>query len=354
MRNSSTAAAPQRKRRAKKVGLVYVNAFETGISRRRRGKGFTYLSSHGTTIKSARTLKRIKSLAIPPAWKDVWICPRANGHIQARGRDDAGRAQYIYHERWQAISTATKYDRMHLVAGLLPRIRRKVSADLDGAKLSKERVLAAVVRLLDKAHVRVGNDCYVEQSGSHGATTLTPDHVDVERFTIALDFPSKSGQHHEIEFTDAKTAKVIAQCADIDEQFLFCYRDESGEFRRIHSTDVNNYLRETAGEPITSKDFRTWWGSVLALAELADIETDLTSSQRKQAAHAAVCAASKALGNTQSVCRKSYIHPGILAAAESGELPDLLAKAKASQKAPAGLTVNETLFANLLPHLEFS
>jgi DNA topoisomerase I len=350
----STPAAKRGKRRARKVGLVYVNQFDHGITRRACGNGFVYLSPRGKIIKSMRTRQRIEALAIPPAWQGIWICPQTNGHIQARGRDEAGRSQYIYHDKWQTISAATKFDRMHLMAELLPRIRRKVRSDLKGKKLTRQRVLAAVVRLLDRAHLRVGNDRYAQQNGSRGATTLTTDHVDVERFTISLDFPGKSGQQHEIEFTDEKTAKVIRQCEEIDNQFLFCYRDVDGEARRIDSTDVNDYLRTITGEPLSSKDFRTWWGSVLALGELSSADEDLTPAKRKKAARAAVAAAADALGNTKAICRKSYIHPGLLAAAESGELPALLKKAKRTEKPSSELTVHEALFANLLPHLDFS
>jgi DNA topoisomerase-1 len=332
--------AKRGKRRARKVGLLYVNGFDKGFTRRRCGKGFVYLSTSGKMLRSERTRARIESLVIPPAWDDVWICPHARGHIQARGRDDAGRVQYIYHERWQAISAATKYDRMQLMAKLLPRIRRRVSRDLNGRKLTRRRVLGAVVRLLDKAHLRVGSERYAEQNGSRGATTLTTEHVEVERFTISLDFPGKSGQQHEIEFTDPKTAKVVRQCEEINEQFLFCYHDD-GEVRRIDSTDVNDYLREIAGETLTSKDFRTWWGSVLALSELVNMDPDSSATQRKKAATAAVAKAANALGNTNAVCRKSYIHPGILAATESGELPSLLSKCQESMNVSRGLTVPE-------------
>ncbi len=349
-----TIAALPVQRRARKVGLTYVNNFEAGINRRRQGKSFVYVSSRGKPIKAARMLHRIESLVIPPAWEEVWICSQANGHIQAIGRDDFGRRQYLYHPKWQSISTATKYDRMHLLVELLPRIRRKVRHDLEGNSLSKERVLAAIVRLLDKAHLRVGNERYAAERGSRGATTLTNDHVEVDRFTISLDFPGKSGQQHEIEFSDAKTAKVIRQCEQIDGQYLFCYRDAAGEYRDIHSTDVNTYLREISGEAITAKDFRTWWGSVIVLASLADISADLSLPQRKKALTAAVAVTAQELGNTKAVCRGSYIHPGILAAAESGELPALLAKVSRSRKKHAEMTVDEVRFATLIPHLDFS
>jgi DNA topoisomerase I len=351
---TTTTAAQRGKRRARKVGLLYVNPFERGIERRRHGKGFTYVSPSGKTVKSASTRKRIESLVIPPAWEDVWICPKSRGHIQAVGRDAAGRKQYIYHPRWVTVSSATKYDRMHLMAKLLPRIRRRVRKDLKGRKLTRQRVLAAVVRLLDKAHIRIGNERYAEERGSRGATTLTAEHVEVERFTISLDFPGKSGRHQEIEISDPTVAKVIRQCEEINGQYLFCYGGDDGETCRIDSTDVNDYLGEIAGESITAKDFRTWWGSVIALSELADLDDSLSKTQRKRAIVAAVGIAADALGNTKTLCRKSYIHPGLLAAAETGELAKLVAKARQSNHSHHELTNDQALLAKILPRLEFS
>lgn len=340
------------KRKAGKAGLTYVNDFSKGITRRRRGRGFTYISSTGRRITSSRTRKRIESLAIPPAWRDVWICPRARGHIQAVGRDERGRRQYIYHERWHAISEATKYERMHLVAAVLPRIRRRVRRDLGRSGLPKQRVLAAVVRLMDKATMRVGNLAYARDNRSYGATTLKHDHVELDGITISLSFPGKSGRRREIELADAKAAKVVHRCQEIDGQFLFCYRDEDGGYEPVDSTDVNEYLREIASEPVTAKDFRTWWGSVTALAALLEHTEAQTPAERKRAVSASIVTAAEALGNTPAVCRKSYIHPGLTSAFMAGELERLLDKAEhVNDDTPAELTVDEVRFTKLLPLL---
>ena len=348
-----TTTTQQSKRRAAKAGLFYVNDFDSGYSRRKCGKGFTYLSSRGDTIKADRTRDRIESLVIPPAWGDVWICPKSTGHVQARGVDDAGRTQYLYHPKWTAISNATKFNRMQKFADLLPRIRRRVRKDIKGRKLTRERVLACVARLLDKAQIRIGNQRYTEQRNSRGATTLDSQHVEVDGPVVSLDFPGKSGKRQEVEFSDAKVAKVIEQCEEIDGQFLFCHHGDDGSETTIASSDVNEYLREITDENVSAKDFRTWWGSVTALAELADLEADLPKTDRKKAIVAAVKATALELGNTPAVCRKSYIHPAILAAAESGELSDLVRKADSSRNYNGEWTVDETRFVNILPHLEF-
>jgi DNA topoisomerase-1 len=351
---ASERTARAGKRRARKVGLTYVNEFDDGIKRRRCGRGFTYLTPGGRTLRSGRTRRRIDSLVIPPAWEDVWICPRANGHIQATGRDEAGRKQYIYHKKWQAISQATKFHRMHLVACRLPRIRRRVRRDLRPRRLTRSRVLAAVVRLLDRAHLRVGSERYVEERGTRGVTTLTSDHVDVDRFRIYLDFPGKSGRRRKVEFSDRKVAAVVRECEEIDGKFLFCYEDADGDESRIDSTDVNNYLREVSGTGLTAKDLRTWWGSVLALDALVDgdgIEED-ARPWRDRKIVAAVKATAEALGNTPAVCRRSYIHPTILAAAASGELAQLLREHPIKDEPPRELTIAEGRFAALLSALE--
>ena len=343
------------KRRAKKVGLVYVNHFDRGITRRRCGRGFTYVTATGKTVTSKRTRQRIESLVIPPAWQDVWICPQSTGHIQAVGRDEEGRKQYIYHSKWQAVSSATKYDRMHLMAELLPRVRRRVRRDLSDRGLGERRVLAAVVRLVDMAHLRVGNEHYAKRYGSHGATTLDAEHVHVDRFTVSLEFPGKSGRRRAISFTDKKVAQVIRRCEEISGQHLFCYHGDDGHDHPIESTHVNDYLRSVTGESITAKDFRTWWGSVIALASLTEASETDTARARKKAVTAAVGATAEALGNTKAVCRSSYIHPGILAAGESGELTGLIAKAERhGHGRRRELTVDENRFADLLPYLEFS
>jgi DNA topoisomerase I len=345
---------PRGARRARKAGLRYVNEFEAGIRRRRCGNGFSYRSETGRIIRSPRERERIASLAIPPAWQYVWICPRPDGHIQAIGRDGDGRLQYVYHDRWHAISAATKYGRMQPMAELLPRIRRQVRRDLKADALSRERVLAAVVRLIDKAHLRVGNESYAKLHGSRGVTTLTTAHVEVEQFRIFLSFPGKSGRQHDVEFHDRKTAEVVRQCEEIDGQFLFCYEDRDGGLQSVSSNDVNEYLGAATDQAITAKDFRTWWGSVIALAELAKVDATARSpAQRRKALGAAVSRTADALGNTPAVCRSSYVHPGIVAEFEAGTLSQLVEHAAGGRKRrlPIELTVDEQRLARLLPHL---
>ena len=357
--DTPSTALEQRKRRAAMAGLTYVEDFDNGYTRRRCGTGFTYLSLDGETIDSDRTRGRIEAMVIPPAWEEVWICPNGKGHIQSRGIDEAGRTQYIYHPLWQQASSTRKFDRMHLMAEVLPRIRRRVRKDLSADSLSKDRVVAAVVRLLDKAQLRVGNPQYAKQRGTRGATTIEPSHVDLDDSKISLEFPGKSGKLREVTFSDRKTAEVIDACveADNDIDFLFCYREEGGEPHPVSSANVNEYLKEVSGEAITAKDFRTWWGSVIALSELSsqlETDADLSATDRKKEIVAAVAETADELGNTAAVCKSSYIHPGILAAMESGELADMVAKLGQDDGSVPEMTIDETKFTNLLPHLEFT
>ena len=338
------------RRRAARARLRYVNDFDKGYSRRRCGKGFTFLSIHGKTIKSTRTRKRIQELAIPPSWQDVWICPRADGHIQAMGRDDAGRRQYIYHERWRTVSDVVKFDRLDLMIKVLPRVRRRVRRDLSQKTMSRELAVAAAVRLIDKAHMRVGNELYTERHGSRGVTTLRDEHVAIDGVAISLDYPGKSGRQREIDINDAKVARVIERCEDIDGQFLFCYRDDDGRYAPIDSTDVNEYLEQVAKCPITAKDFRTWAGTVTAFADLSSEALPRTVNARKKRVIRAVDETAKALGNTRSVARGGYIHPALLAAAETGELIELL-DAAGTVPEIRELTRDECGFAALLPLL---
>ena len=353
-----STALERRKRRAAMAGLTYVEDFEEGFTRRRCGTGFSYLSLDDETIKDERLRGRIEALMIPPAWEEVWICPDADGHIQSRGVDQAGRTQYIYHQLWQQASAMRKFDRMHRMVEVLPRIRRRVRRDLNSESLSKNRVVAAVVRLLDKAQLRVGNPRYVQQRDTRGATTLEPTHVDIEDFEISLEFPGKSGKSREVSFSDRKTAEVINDCIDADSEadsdFLFCYEDSDGEAFPVSSANVNDYLKEVASESITAKDFRTWWGSVIALSHLIEIESDSTAAERKRKIVAAVAETAAELGNTPAVCKNSYVHPGILAAAESGELESMLSRQNRDDGPVAEMTLDEIKFANLLPQLEFT
>jgi len=342
----------QLERRAAKAGLAYIDLIENWIMRNRCGKGFTYCSPSGKRLRGKRSLQRIESLVIPPAWKDVAICPKANGHIQSIGTDDAGRRQYIYHSRWEAISSTTKFDRILLFGQCLPKIRRRVRRDLKTRGLSRDQVLAALVRLLDKGYLRVGNQVYTESNGSHGATTLKNKHVEIERTHVLFNFPGKSGQQIHVEVVDAKLANIIGRCAELDGQYLFQYLDDEGKTHRIDSSDVNQYLRDASDEAITAKDFRTWWGSVLMTAELHDIVGSDSLKDRKRLVTNAVATTAKKLGNTKAVCRSSYVHPGLLIAAESGELEKLLRKLPT--RAKAELTIGETRFLAILPNLVFS
>jgi len=331
------------------AGLEYVNDFDEGYSRRRCGDGFSYTGVNGQTLQGVRTRDRIESLVIPPAWEEVWICPSSDGHVQARGRDEAGRLQYIYHPDWKAVSAAKKFDRMGLFAEVLPRVRRRVRKDLNLEALSRERVLAAVVRLLDKAHLRVGNET---SEVARGATTLIPEDVTIDSFRVSLDFPGKSGQQREVDFADRKLAKIICECEEVDGQHLFSYDDDGGKVSPITSTIVNNYLQEIADEQITAKDFRTWAGSTTALGVLAKALQDGEPFDGKVACREAVKEAASTLGNTVAVCRESYIHPAILGAGESGELREMLNKL--SEDDVAELTQDEIRFKELLPHLDFN
>lgn len=350
--NEPVPAVERRRQRAQSVGLTYIEDHQEGIFRRRCGRGFTYLSRSKKTVKCESTRARIESLVIPPAWVDVWICPDEDGHIQALGTDEAGRTQYIYHPRWQQISSVQKFDRMEVMAEVLPRIRRRVRADLGVDALPKKRVVAAVVRLLDKAHLRVGNARYAQQRDTRGATTLQASHVEVEGFTINLEFPGKSGKLRELTFSDRKTAQVIDACADADGDFLFCYQDDNGDLHRVTSIVVNDYLKDVSGQLITAKDFRTWWGSVVALCALGEIANEPSDGGRKKAIAAAVAETSQALGNTPAVCRSSYIHPGILSAAQDGTLPTLIAESELQQDSISEMTIDETRLITLLPFLE--
>lgn len=326
-------------------GLRYVNSFDRGIHRRRCGRGFRYLTATGEPLCSDAIRKRIELLAIPPAWQDVWICPDADGHIQAVGRDALGRKQYVYHPRWHELSAATKFERMLIMPRALSRIRATVRRHLDQTQLSKERVVAAIVRVLDKAHIRVGNEQYARERDSRGATTLTSEHIRVDQFTVSLDFPGKSGVRNEIAFTDRKVARLIRQCEEIDGHYLFSYFDETGNLCQATSSDVNEYLRAVSQEPITAKDFRTWWASVTAFDELALLaDQPLNERERKRAAVTAIRRASRLLGNTLAVCRRSYVHPLILESFEQGALANQLKRCRTSPRAQRELAQSECAF----------
>ena len=296
---------------AEAAGLRYVSDEAPGIRRKRAGKSFTYVKPDGERVSDEKVLGRIKALAIPPAWTDVWICPQANGHIQATGRDAKGRKQYRYHPRWREVRDAVKYDKMLDFAEALPRIRERVDKDLARPGMPREKVLAAVVRLLEQTRIRVGNDEYAAQNKSYGLTTLQDRHVTVNGSTMRFKFKGKSGKEHEVELHDRRLAKIVRACREMPGQELFQYVDEAGVSHDINSADVNGYLHEIAGEEFTAKDFRTWAGTVLAATALGGMEGFSTKAQAKKNIVRAVESVSHKLGNTKAVCRKCYVHPAV-------------------------------------------
>ena len=313
-------------RAAKEAGLMYVSDDSPGYTRRKSGKSFVYLDTSGKPIKSDQTLARIRSLAIPPAYRDVWVCPNPRGHIQAVGRDDRGRKQYRYHEKWREVRDQTKYERMIDFAHALPKIRRRVVRDLRRHGLPREKVLAAVVRFMEATLIRVGNDEYARNNNSFGLTTLRDRHAKISKRKVRLEFRGKSGIDHEFEVEDERLAMIAQKCQDLPGQELFQYLDDRGVVRDVGSADVNDYLRQITGRDFTAKDFRTWAGTVLAamaLTEVARLDPDLP--RKKHIVQAVEVVAAK-LGNTKAVCRKCYIHPEILDAHLDGSLVENLAK----------------------------
>ena len=305
---------------AEDAGLRYVSDAMPGIGRRRAGKGFTYIGPDGKRVADRRVLTRIRALAIPPAWTDVWICPIARGHLQATGRDARGRKQYRYHARWRTARDEAKYERMVAFGQALPRIRRRVEKDLSRSGLPRERVLAAVVRLLEKTRVRVGNEEYARENRSFGLTTLRNRHAEVGSSRIRFRFRGKGGREHEVELSDRRLATIVARCQDLPGQALFTYLDEDGEPRTVDSADVNDYLREISGEDFTAKDFRTWSGTVLAAWALAELREFDSEAQAKRNVVRAVEAVAERLGNTPAVSRRSYVHPTVIDAYLDGDV----------------------------------
>jgi DNA topoisomerase I len=305
------------------AGLVYVADTSPGFARRRAGKGFRYLSGTGEPITSKRTLERIKSLVIPPAWTDVWICPTPRGHIQATGRDERGRKQYIYHPDWRATRDASKFARLSEFGRALPTIRKCARKELLGRSLSRERVLAVVVLLLDETLIRVGNETYAQANRSFGLTTLRDRHVDVNGRELSLRFPGKGGILHEITLSDPRLARYVKRLQELPGQEIFRYVADDGEICPIRSEDVNEYLRGLTGADFTSKDFRTWAGTVLALEALREENDPTSEAERRRMVNCAIDRVAKRLGNTRAICRSSYIHPAVFASFADGSLQTL-------------------------------
>ncbi|HEY2383831.1 MAG TPA: DNA topoisomerase IB [Terriglobia bacterium] len=296
---------------AKSAGLRYVTDSIPGIRRRGPAKAFRYLGPQGKLIRDPATLGRIRSLAIPPAWSEVWICPFEEGHLQAVGRDARNRKQYRYHPRWREIRDSTKFDRMADFGKALPKIRARVKRDLRLAGLPKQKVLATIVRLLETTLIRVGNQEYTRQNQSFGLTTLRDHHVRIAGPTMYFYFRGKSGRKHAISVEDAHLAKIVKRCRDVPGYELFQYIDETGERHAVSSTDVNEYLRETAGDDFTAKDFRTWAGTTLAVEAFGRRPAFKTQKEGKRRIAEVLDEVAQKLGNTVAVCRKCYVHPGV-------------------------------------------
>lgn len=305
---------------AKAAGLRYVSDTGPGIGRKRAGKGWSFTGRDGKPIKDKAEVARIKAIGIPPAWTDVWICPAANGHIQATGRDAKGRKQYRYHTRWREVRDDTKYARMMAFGRALPGIRERVEHDLRRQGIPREKVLATVVRLLAMTLIRVGNDEYAKTNDSFGLTTMQNEHVDISGAKVDFHFRGKSGVEHAIHIRDKRMATVVRRCQDLPGQTLFQYLDDDGNPHSIDSGDVNAYLREVTGEEFTAKDFRTWAGTVLAARALQEFGAVDSEAEAKQNILRAIEAVAARLGNTRTICRKCYVHPAVLDAYSDGSM----------------------------------
>jgi DNA topoisomerase-1 len=301
--------------------LSYWTDNEPGIRRHTTGSGFDYLGADGEPVRDEPTLDRIRKLAIPPAWTQVWICPEENGHIQAVGRDQKGRKQYRYHERWRQVRDSHKYERLLAFGRALPRLRARIEADLAKPGLPREKVLAAVLRVMEITLIRVGNEEYARANKSFGLTTLRDRHAKIGASQAVFEFRGKSGKVHRTGFRDRRLARIVKACQDVPGQRLFQYLDDQGHRHAVESTDVNAYLRDVLGEDFSAKDFRTWAGTVSAARALVTLPGCASPADAKRNLVSCVKAVAGVLGNTPAVCRSAYIHPAVLEAYEKGDLP---------------------------------
>ena len=331
------------------AGLRYVTDGTPGIARQRVGNGFRYVNPDGSTVRDAGELNRIRGLVIPPAWSSVWICPNPRGHLQATGRDARGRKQHRYHPRWRRVRDEAKYDRILDFATALPALRRQTDADISLSGLPRDKVVAAVVQLLEKTAIRVGNEEYARDNQSFGLTTMRASHARISGSTIRFRFRGKSGKFHDIAFSDARLARIARRCQELPGRELFQYLDDSGGVQDINSSDVNDYLRRVMGLEFTAKDFRTWTGTVLAARALREVQEFASDTQAKKNIVVAVDAVAGLLGNTRSVCRKCYVHPAIIDAYMDRSLASALsARARKRPAGPHALSRFETAVLALL------
>jgi DNA topoisomerase-1 len=316
---------------ARNAGLRHVDDSEPGIRRERRGQEFVYLVPDGTTVGDPETLLRIRHLAIPPAWTDVWISPSDRGHIQATGRDARGRKQYRYHECWRLVRDADKYEHTIAFATALPPIRTHVSRDMGRPGLPREKVVATTVRLLETTLIRIGNDEYARENEHYGLTTLRDEHAEIHGSTVRFVFRGKSGVDHAVAVTDRRVARVLRGTEELPGQRLLEYVDDHGHVHAIHSHDVNDYLHEWGGGEYTAKDFRTWAGTVLAARALRGFERFTSPAEANRNVLAAIDTVARRLGNTRAVARRSYVHPAILDAYMDGSLTEILGRRPESE-----------------------
>jgi len=334
---------------AQAAGLRYVSDIQPGIRRKRAGKGFTYVGPDGKTIHDAAELARIRSLAIPPAYTDVWICPSPNGHIQATGRDARGRKQYRYHPKWREVRDETKFGRMLAFSEALPAIRARVERDLSLPGLPREKVLATVVRLLESTCIRVGNDEYAKSNRSFGLTTLQDRHVEISGSNLRFEFRGKSGKVHKVDLNDRRLARIVQRCQALPGEDLFQYVDDDGVRQTVGSGDVNDYIREISGQEFTAKDFRTWNGTLLAVAALKEVGAWTSQRQAKSHVLRAIDRVAEQLNNTRAVCRKYYVHPAVFESYLAGTMLERLQNGtKASVK--SDLEAEEQAVVRLLRH----
>jgi DNA topoisomerase-1 len=319
-----------------------------GIKRERSGKSFRYRNPSGKLVRDAETLRRIKSLVIPPAWTDVWICPDGNGHLQATGRDDRRRKQFRYHPRWREIRDETKYARMISFARALPEIRRRIQRDMVLPGMPRNKVLATVVRLLEVSLIRVGNDEYARDNDSFGLTTMRNKHVDVRGANLRFHFRGKAGKWHDVDVHDRRIAKIVQRCQDLPGQELFQFVDDDSKRHDVRSEDVNEYIREITGQDFTAKDFRTWAGTVLAVRALREFAEFDTKAQAKKNIATAIQSVAGKLGNTLAVCKKCYIHPNVLDSYLEGTLAETLKQRAKKTKSLRGLPAEEAAVLGLL------
>lgn len=335
--DDTTIERPRPHDLAPKLSLVHVTDEEPGIRRLKAGRGFYFVDAKGRKLADGKDLQRIRALAIPPAWTDVWVSANPDGHIQATGRDVKGRKQYRYHERWAICRDEVKYGSLAEFARSLPTLRTRIDADLRKRSLTRDRVVAAVVWLLDNTMIRVGNAAYERDNGSFGLTTLKDRHVDIKGSSLRFAFKGKSGKEWRLKLTDRRIARIVKSAQDIPGQHLFQYFDDAGERRTVRSEDVNAYIREATGSSYTSKHFRTWGATVLAASVFSATELPETQAGQRRALNAAVDAVAEILGNTRTVCRNCYIHPAVIEEWQEGTLGESLSAARRTfRKLPNG------------------